>query len=39
MDSLDEQIQEYRNQLRKGYLQKAYQGIMTFMSALKIHLE
>lgn len=39
MDSLDEQIQEYRNQLQKGYLQKAYQGIMTFMSSLKTYLE
>ena len=39
MDSLDKQIQEYRTQLRKGHIQKAYKGIMTFMSDLKTHLE
>jgi len=39
MNSLDKHIQEYRLQLSKGYIQKAYKGIMTFMSGLKSHLE
>ena len=39
MDTLAKQIQEYRHQLSKGYIQKAYKGIMTFMSGLKTHLE
>lgn len=38
MDSLDKKIQEYRTQLRKGYIQKAYKNIITFMSSLKSHL-
>ena len=38
MVSLGKQIQEYRIQLRKGHIQKAYKGIMTFMSVLKTHL-
>jgi len=39
MNSLDKFIQEYRLQLSKGYIQKAYKGIMTFMSDLKSYLE
>lgn len=39
MSSLDKHIQEYRIQLSKGNIQKAYQGIMTFMSGLKSFLE
>ncbi len=39
MDSLNEQIQEYKTQLSRGHIQKAYKGIMTFMSGLKTHLE
>ena len=39
MNSLDWQIQEYRQQLSKGHIQKAYKGIMTFMSGLKSTLE
>ena len=34
-ESLNQEIQEYRLQLQKGYLQKAYKGIMAFMSELK----
>lgn len=39
MDSLNNHIQEYRNQLSKGEIQKAYKGIMTFMSGLRKYLE
>jgi len=39
MDSLNEQIQEYKIQLSRGYIQKAYKGIITFMSDLKTYLE
>jgi len=39
MNSLDKFIQEYRLQLSKGHIQKAYKGIMTFMSSLKSQLE
>lgn len=39
MNSLNECIKEYTAQLEKGYIQKAYKGIMTFMSELKSHLE
>jgi hypothetical protein len=34
MDSLNDHIKEYRLQLRKKHIQKAYLGIMTFMSGL-----
>jgi hypothetical protein len=36
---LNDQIQEYRLQLGKGHIQKAYKGIMAFMSSLKSDLE
>lgn len=39
MNSLNKNIQEYRHQLSKGQIQKAYQGIMSFMSNLKSDLE
>jgi hypothetical protein len=39
MDSLNNHIQEYTIQLSKGHIQKAYRGIMTFMSDLKACLE
>jgi len=39
MVSLHEQIKEYRLQLGKGHIQKAYQGIMAFMSSLNSDLE
>lgn len=39
MDSLNKSIQEYVSQLNKGQIQKAYKGIMTFMSELKAYLE
>jgi hypothetical protein len=39
MNVLNKEIREYREQLRKGHIQKAYRGIMAFMSALKLHME
>ena len=39
MESLDKLLQEYRRQLKKGYIQKAYKVIMAFMSTLKSFLE
>lgn len=39
MKSLNYYINEYTTQLKKGQIQIAYKGIMTFMSGLKTHLE
>jgi len=39
MESLNEYIKEYKIQLSKGIIQKAYRGIMIFMSGLKNDLE
>ena len=39
MESINEYIKEYTTQLRKGQIQKAYKGIMTFMSELRSYLE
>ena len=39
MGSLNNYISQYRDQLSKGYLQKAYKAIMTFMSGLSSYLE
>jgi CRISPR/Cas system endoribonuclease Cas6 (RAMP superfamily) len=38
MESLKDYIEEYTKQLTKGQIQKAYKGIMTFMSELKNNL-
>ena len=38
MGSLQESIQEYKIQLQKGIIQKAYRGLMEYMLALKRHL-
>ncbi len=35
MQTMNDFINEYTTQLRKGQIQKAYKGIMTFMSGLK----
>ena len=35
MQTINDYINEYTTQLRKGQIQKAYKGIMTFMSELK----
>ena len=39
MGSLNEDIREYTAQLQKGSIQRAYKGIMVFMSELKSALE
>jgi hypothetical protein len=39
MDSLNDYIKEYTIQLSKGQIQKAYKGIMAFMSGLRTYLE
>lgn len=39
MDSWNNHIREYTIQLRKGHIQKAYKGIMTFMSDLRVYLD
>jgi hypothetical protein len=38
MQSMNSQIKAYREQLQKGTIQKAYRGIMAFMSVLHRHL-
>jgi hypothetical protein len=38
MDSLNNYISQYREQLGKGHIQKAYKAIMTFMSGLGAYL-
>ncbi len=38
MDSLNDHIREYKTQLDKGSIQKAYKGIMVFMSGLSAYL-
>jgi hypothetical protein len=37
MSSLQEHMQEYRNQLEKGTIQKAYKGLMEYIMALRTH--
>lgn len=39
MESMNSYIEEYTKLLRKGHIQKAYKGIMTFMSGLKKYME
>lgn len=39
MDSLNDHVREYTIQLRKGQIQKAYKGLMIFMSGLRTYLE
>lgn len=39
MEPINEYIMEYTAQLRKGQIQKAYKGIMTFMAELRAYLE
>ena len=38
MDSLNNYVREYTTQLSKGQIQKAYKGIMLFMSGLSTYL-
>ena len=37
MDTFHEQIDEYRRQIEKGAIQKAYQGLMEFFMGLRTH--
>ena len=37
MKSLNKYIQEYKKQLEKGDIQVAYQGLMNYMSKLRLH--
>ncbi len=39
MGSLNHDIREYTDQLKKGHIQKAYKGILAFLSDLKASLE
>lgn len=39
MTSLNQSIQEYNHQLKQGDIQKAYKGIMTFMTGLSSYLQ
>ena len=39
MDSFNHCMEQYVAELKKGYIQKAYKGIMTFMTDLKTDLE
>jgi hypothetical protein len=39
MESLPEYMQEYRKQLEKGYIQKAYKGLMEYILDLRTHLK
>ncbi len=39
MESINESIKEYATQLSKGRIQKAYKGILTFMSEIRSYLE
>jgi len=39
MESLNNHIREYMTQLGKGQIQKAYKGIMVFMTGLRTYLE
>ncbi len=37
MESLNEYVNEYKKQLEKGYIQKAYKGLMEYMMDLRTH--
>jgi len=37
MESLQYHVDEYKKQLEKGSIQKAYKGLMEYMTALKTH--
>jgi hypothetical protein len=39
MGSLSEYIKEYRKQLEKGYIQRAYKGLMEYIMDLKTYLK
>ena len=37
MESLRACMKEYRKQLKKGYIQKAYKGLMEYIMGLRTH--
>ena len=37
MDSLNEYVNEYRHELEKGVIQKAYRGLMEYVMDLRMH--
>ena len=39
MESLNEYIKEYKKQLEKGVIQKAYKGLMEYIMGLRTHLK
>jgi len=39
MPALQECVREYKNQLDKGKIQKAYKGILEYLMALRMHFE
>lgn len=39
MESLSEFISEYKKQLEKGYIQKAYKGLMSYIMALRTYFQ
>ena len=38
MESLHAFMNEYRKQIEKGYIQKAYKGLMEYIMGLRTHL-
>lgn len=39
MDSIQEYMREYKKQLDRGYIQKAYHGLMKYIMDLRVHLK
>jgi len=39
METFQEYMQEYKKQVDKGYIQKAYQGLMKYIMDLRMHLK
>ncbi len=39
MESLNQHIREYKKQLEKGHIQKAYQGILHYLMDLRLHFQ
>jgi hypothetical protein len=39
MESITEYMNEYKKQMEKGYIQKAYQGLMSYIMALRTHFQ
>jgi hypothetical protein len=39
METLHKYMNEYNKQLRKGYIQEAYKGLMNYLADLRLHLK